>query len=53
VFVEPVTVAVNCWVPPVTSEAEVGLIETATGAATVIVADAVFVVSAALFAVTV
>jgi hypothetical protein len=53
VLLEPVTVAVNCCVPPVESEADVGLIVTPTGAVTVIVADAVFVVSATLFAVTV
>ena len=53
VFVEPVTVAVNCCVPFVKSEADVGLIETATGTLTVIVADADFVESATLVAVTV
>ena len=51
----PVTVAVNCCVPPACSEAEVGLIATATGAGgvvTVTVAEADFVVSATLVAVT-
>jgi hypothetical protein len=52
VFVVPVTVAVNCCVPPVSNEAEVGLIVTAT-AVTVTVAEADLVVSAALVAVTV
>ena len=53
VFVEPVTEAVNCCVAPAISEVDVGLMETATGAATVIVAFADFVVSATLVAVTV
>ena len=39
--------------PPVNSEAEVGEMETATGAATVTVAEADLLVSAALVAVTV
>jgi hypothetical protein len=52
VFVVPVTVAVNCCVPPVSNEAEVGLIVTAT-AVTVTVAEADLVVSATLVAVTV
>jgi hypothetical protein len=54
VFVEPVTVAVNCCVPPVLTDADVGLIDTATdcvGAVTVTVAEDVFVESAALLAV--
>ena len=49
----PVTVAENCCVPPVRSEADVGDTEIATGAATVTVAEADLVVSAALVAVTV
>jgi hypothetical protein len=53
VLLEPVTVAVNCCVPPVTSEDEVGLIETATAGVTVTVADADFEASATLVAVTV
>ncbi len=56
VFVEPVTVAVNCCVPLVSIDAAVGLIETDTGGGadvTVIVAEADFVLSAALVAVTV
>ena len=53
VFVVPVTVAENCCVPPVWTEAEVGDTEIATGAATVTAADADWVVSAALVAVTV
>jgi len=54
VLLEPVTLAVNCCVPPVESDAEPGLIVTATvcGALTVTVADADWVVSAALVAVT-
>ena len=55
VLLEPVTVAVNCCVPPVTSDAEVGVIEMPTtgGAAlTVTFADADLVLSAALVAVT-
>ena len=55
VFVLPLTVAVNCCVPPVCSEAEVGLMLTATGgggAVTVTVAEADFVLSATLVAVT-
>jgi hypothetical protein len=48
----PVTVAVNCCVPPVVNDAEVGEIETAT-AVTVTVAEADLVLSAALVAVTV
>ena len=53
VFVEPVIVAVNCWDPPVAREAVLGEIEIATGALTVTVADADFVVSATLVAMTV
>jgi hypothetical protein len=50
----PVTVAVNCWVPPVCIAAAVGEMVTATtGALTVTVAEADFVVSAALVAFTV
>ena len=54
VLVVPVTVAVNCCVAPVCMDAEVGLMLTTTGgggAVTVTVADADFVVSAALVAV--
>jgi len=53
VFVEPVTVAVNCCCAPADNDTEVGLIEidTDTGAVTVIVAFAVFVLSATLVAV--
>jgi hypothetical protein len=50
-MVVPVTLAVNCCVPPVCKEAEVGLMLTAT-AVTVTVADADFVVSATLVAFT-
>ena len=55
VFVLPVTVAVNCCVPPVCSDADVGLMLTATGggAVTLTLAEADFVLSAALVAVTV
>ena len=56
VLLVPVTAAVNCCVPPVTNDAEVGVIEMPTtgGAAlTVTLADADFVLSAALVAVTV
>ena len=56
VLVVPVTVAVNCWVPPVCSDAEIGLTLTTMGgggAVTVTVADADFVVSATLVALTV
>jgi hypothetical protein len=52
VLVEPVTVAVNCCVAPVCREAEAGVSETATGAETVTVADADFVGSATLVALT-
>jgi hypothetical protein len=51
VFVEPVTVAVNCCVPFAWIAAAPGEIETATGAATVTVAAADFVLSATLLAV--
>ena len=54
VLLEPVTLAVNCCVPPVSSEAEVGEIVTETvGAVTVTDAEADLVLSAALVAVTV
>ncbi len=55
VFVVPVTVAVNCCVPPDATVAEVGEIVTVTGAGAVIVAVALadFVGSATLVAVTV
>ncbi len=56
VFVVPVTVAVNCCVALVSSEADAGLIETATtggGAVTVTVAVANLLVSATLVARTV
>ena len=49
----PVTVAVNCCVPLVRIEAELGDNDTATGALTVTVAEADLVVSAWLVAVTV
>jgi hypothetical protein len=51
----PVTVAVNCCVPPVNSEADVGLIVTATtgGGVTVTVAVANLLESATLVARTV
>jgi hypothetical protein len=54
VLLEPVTVAENCFAPPVTTEVDVGLIviETAGGAAvTVTVAEADFNGSATLVAV--
>jgi hypothetical protein len=55
VLLLPLTLAVNCCVPPVGSDADPGVMETATtGAAlTVTLADADLVVSAALVAVTV
>jgi hypothetical protein len=53
VLVEPVTFAVNCWVAPVTNDIEAGLSATAMGCVTVTLADADFVVSAALVAFTV
>jgi hypothetical protein len=52
----PVTVEMNCWVAPVCNEDDVGVTATAmeTGAlVTVTSADAVFVLSATLVAVTV
>jgi len=53
VLLLPVTAAVNCWVAPVESDAEPGESDTATtGVLTVTVADADFVESAALVAVT-
>lgn len=53
-LLEPLTVAVNCCVPPVTSEAEVGeMVTVTTGAVTVTVADADTAVFALLVAVTV
>lgn len=53
VLLEPVTVAANCWVALVTTEATVGEIATATtGTLTVMVADADLVFSATLVAVT-
>ena len=52
-MLEPVTVAVNCCVAPICSDAEVGLIVIATGIDTVTVAEADFVESATLVAVTV
>jgi hypothetical protein len=53
VLLVPVRVAVNCCVALTWIAATGGLMETATGAVTVTVADAVFVVSATLRAVTV
>ena len=56
VLLLPVTVAVNCCVAPVWSDAEVGLMLTATtggGEVTVTLAEADFVLSATLVAVTV
>jgi hypothetical protein len=55
-FVVPVTLAVNCWVEPVCTDADIGLIATTMmggGALTVTLADAAFVASATLVAVTV
>ena len=52
VLVLPVTVAVNCWGAPVCSDAEVGLMLTEIRV-TETVAEADFVVSATLVAVTV
>ncbi len=50
----PVTAAVNCCVPFVVSTSEAGeMLTSITGAVTVTVADADFVVSATLVAVTV
>ena len=48
----PVTVAVNCWLPPVRRDADVGLMLMETSV-TVTVAEADLVVSATLVAVTV
>jgi hypothetical protein len=50
VLLDPLTVAVNCWVAPVCTAADDGLIETATliGAVTVTVADADLLLSATL-----
>ena len=53
VLLLPVTMAVNCCVPLVSSEVETGEIDTATGALTVTAAEADLVVSATLVAVTV
>ncbi len=54
VLLLPLTLAVNCWVPPLNIEAEIGEMVTATtGALTVTVAKADFVGSAALVAFTV
>ncbi len=53
VFVEPVTVALNCCVAFVRMVAAVGVSETATGAFTVTIAEADLVGSATLVAVTV
>ena len=53
VLLLPLTVAVNCWVPPGCSDVEAGEMDTATGALTVTVAEADLVVSATLVAVTV
>ena len=54
VLLEPVTVAVNCCVPLVSSEAEAGeiVIETTGGELTVTAAEADLVLSAMLVAVT-
>lgn len=53
VLVEPVTVAANCCVAPVCKDADVGLMLTLTGAETVTLADADFVLSATLVTFTV
>ena len=53
VLLVPLTVAENCCVPPVWSDADAGEIATATGALTTTVAEADLVVSAMLVAVTV
>jgi len=54
VLLLPVTVAVNCCVPPVARDAEPGAMDTATtGGLTATVADADLVESALLVAVTV
>ena len=54
-LLEPVTVAVNCCVPPASSDAEVGemLIATTGALVTLTVADADLALSATLVAVTV
>jgi len=52
VLLDPVTVAVNCCVPLVSIEAEVGEIVTATAAVTVTAADADTALSAVLVAFT-
>jgi hypothetical protein len=52
-LLEPVTDAVNCCVALVRSDEVIGVIDTATGAETATVADADFVGSATLVAVTV
>jgi hypothetical protein len=53
VLVLPVTVPVNCWVPPVKRDAELGETDTATVELTVTVVEADLVASATLVAVTV
>jgi hypothetical protein len=53
VFDEPVTAAVNVWVMPVCTLADVGVIDMATGVVIVTCADEDFVASAADVAVTV
>jgi hypothetical protein len=51
VLLVPLTVAVNCCVVPACIDVDVGLIDTATGAVTVMVDDADFELSATLVAV--
>jgi hypothetical protein len=53
VFTVPVTLAMNCCFPPVTTPAEAGDTETATGGNTVTVAEADLLASACEVAVTV
>jgi len=53
VLLLPVTLALNCWVPPLNIEADTGEMVTATTGFTLTVADADFVVSATLVALTV
>jgi hypothetical protein len=53
VLLVPVTVAVNCCVAPDCTETEVGVTETVIEAVTLTVAEAVFVGSPTLVAVTV
>ena len=53
VVVDPLTVAVNCWLAPANNDAEVGVMDTATEALTVTTAEADLLVSATLVAVTV